>query len=174
MLRKTFVWHIWRVVLAIAAFASMIAMIMAIAFVTFTLYVLTSAHHLLSLPGMAILACAVVLMARDEISYMIESAVWSRVQAGALLTCISGHVENESGWLLVVESKDQQRGLQRVRQVFSGYRRPVRVLRVIASDGDDLYIGWDCKSFPLQSNGQVKWRDGRWYTFSKHMFPTIR
>lgn len=174
MLRKTFVWLVWRVVFAIAAVASMIAMIVAIAFVTFTLYVLTSAHHLLSLPGMAILACAIVLMARDEMSNMIESALWSRVQAGALLTCISGHVENESGWLLLMESKDQHKGFQRVRQFFSGYRRPVRVIRVIASDGDELYIGWDCKSFPLQSNGQVKWRDGRWYTFSKQLFPTIR
>lgn len=170
LIRKTIVWHTVRVALAMIGTIATVAMIIGICFVTYALYVITSTQHLLSLPGMAILACAIVLMARDELSVSFDDFVWTRLQSSTLQKCISGSFTTESGWLVLAQPKQPVTGIRRLKRIFGGHRRPLRVLRVVADDGEEVYIGWDFKTMLSQSDGHVKLSDGEIYEYVKQMF----
>ena len=170
LIRKTFVWHVVRAVLAMVGAIATVAMMIGICFVTYTLYVITSTQHLLSLPGMAILACAIVLMARDELTISFDDFVWTRLQSSTLQKCISGSFTTESGWLVLHQPKQPVTGIRRLIRIVGWHKRPLRVLRVVADDGEEVYIGWDFKSMQSQIDGQVKLSDGKCYKYRKQLF----
>jgi len=147
-----------------------VAMIISIGFVTYTIYVVTSAQRLLSLPGMAILACAIVLMTRDEISINIDDFIWSRIQASTLRNCISGSYQSESGWLVLAPPKQPISAVRRFLRSVSGQKRHIRVLRVVSNDGEEVYFGWDFRTMHSYTDGQIKLPDGKCYEYVKQLF----
>ena len=147
-----------------------VAMIISIGFVTYTIYVVTSAQHLLSLPGMAILACAIVLMTRDELAVSIDDFIWSRIQASTLRKCISGSYQAESGWLVLALPKQPRSPIRRFLRSVGGQKRQVRVLRIVADDGEEVYIGWDFRTMHSHTDGQIKLPDGKCYEYVKQLF----
>lgn len=159
-----------RTALAVVGAIATITMIIGIVLLTFTIYVVTSAKQLLSLPGMAILACAVVLMARDELTASIEESIWVRLQASTLRSCISGWVACESGWLIFSQPREPSSGIRRFLRFTGGNKRPLRVLRVVADDGEVMFIGWDIKTMYTESDGQVRLPDGKRYNYVKQSF----
>lgn len=169
-MRKTIVWHAVRAALAMIGAMATVVMIIGIGFLTFTIYVMTSAQHLLSIPGMAILACAIVLMARDELTTSFDDFVWTRLQSSTLQKCISGRFTTESGWLVLAQPKQSSTGIRRLLPILGGHKRQIRVLRVIAGDGEEVFIGWDFRTMHSQSDGQVKLPDGKCYDYVKQLF----
>lgn len=175
LIRKTIVWHAMRAALAMIGAMATVVMIIGIGFLTFAIYVMTSAQHLLSIPGMAILACAIVLMARDELTTSFDDFVWAGLQSSTLQKCISGSFKTESGWLVLAQPKQPLAGIPRLVRFLGGRKRPIRVLRVVGDDGDEIYIGWDFRTMPAQSDGQVKLPDGTCYVYEKNScFTQIR
>lgn len=170
LVRKTIVWHTVRLALAVTGILVAAVMLIVIGCVTFSIYVMTSTHHLLSLPGMAILACALSLLARDELAVLTDDFIWINVQVPTLKTCISGQYASESGWLVNAEGKHPLSGIRRVVRLLKGFKRPVRVMRVVANDGDVSFIGWDFRTMHIESDDNVVMSDGTRYSYVKHLF----
>ena len=168
--KKSLVWHVANSAILAAGFLGGVAMVVAISLVTFSLYIVTSAAHLLSLPGMAVLSCALVLLARDELSGSWDAFVWQNVRIAAIKTCIRGRYTYQSGWLIADMDTPPKAAFMRFIARLSPGKRPARVIKVMADDGEAFVVGWDVRSIPMRTDGGVSHPNGQSFRFVKHLF----
>jgi len=168
--KKSLVWHVAYSATLTLGFLGGVAMVTAIGLVTFTLYMVTSAAHLLSLPGMAVLSCALVLLARDELSDSWDAFIWQKLKIAAITSCIHGRFTYQSGWLIAEMDTPQKAAFMRFIARLTHSKKPTRVVRVLSDDGEVFIVGWDVRPMPMRADGRISHPNGQVFRFEKHLF----
>jgi hypothetical protein len=168
--KKSLVWHVAYSAILTAGIFGGVAMVTAIGLVTFTLYIVTSAAHLLSLPGMAVLSCALVLLARDELSGSWDAFIWQKLKIATIKSCIRGSFTYQSGWLIAEMDTPQKAAFMRFIARLTHSKKPIRVVKVKSDDGEVFIVGWDVRPMPMRADGAISHPSGQSYRFEKHLF----
>lgn len=168
--KKSLIWHLAQSAILAVGILGGAAMVIGISFVTFTLYIVTGAAHLLSLPGMAILACAVVLLARDELSGIADAFLWQKFRISVIRTCIRGSFTYQSGWLIAENNNAPTVAFTRFIARLIPNKKSVRVMKVTADDGEVFVVGWDVRPLPMHDDGVIWHPNGQKFRFVKHLF----
>jgi hypothetical protein len=169
--QKTVVWKCANFAFWLTNVLKGLAMISGICIFTFSLYITTSSYHLLSLTGMALIACVIVLLIKDELSGILDAFVWNYVKSSVLLKCVQGSFTHESGWMISDMPDSPKNGMSRFMSIFKATEHPKRVLKVIADDGESFAIGWDFRPLALSSDKSVQLTKGHRHQFVKQLFP---
>ncbi len=170
LFKKTLVWHVAHIAIVAAGLLGGVAMVVGISLVTFALYIFTSAAHLLSLPGMAVLACALVLLAKDELSESWDAFIWHNVRLVAIKACIRGNFAHQSGWLIPQIDGHPKAAFMRYVARLSPRKKPLRVIKVEADDGEVFIVGWDIRPIPMRVDGGIVHPNGQSFRFEKQLF----
>ena len=168
--KKSLAWHVANTAILTAGFLGGMVMVVAISLVTFAMYIVTSAAHLLSLPGMAVLACALVLLARDELFDSWEAVVWQNIKVVGIKACIQGSFSHQSGWLIAEMNAPPDIAFLRYIARLSPRKKPIRVIKVVADDGEMFVVGWDIRPMPMHTDGNVLYHKGQSFRFEKQLF----
>jgi hypothetical protein len=120
---------------------------------------------------MALIACVIVLLIKDELSGILDAFVWNYVKSSVLLKCVQGSFTHESGWMISDMPDSPKNGMSRFMSIFKAMEQPKRVLKVIADDGESFAIGWDFRPLALSSDKNVQLTKGHRHQFVKQLFP---
>ena len=168
--QKTVVWKWVNFAFWLANVFKGLAMIVGICTFTFSLYITASSYHLLSLTGMVLIACVIVLLAKDELSGAFDAIVWDHIRSRVLRGCIQGSFTDESGWMITDNRTDSTRGLPRFLSMFKAVNHPRRVLKVVADDGESFVIGWDFRPLALSIDTNTVMVRGQIQRYVKQLF----
>lgn len=119
---------------------------------------------------MAILACAIVLLVRDEVAGTFDESIWTHLYCVVLRGCIVGKFTYESGWLVSFDVEAPRSRISKFVNKFGGRRQPRRVLHIISDENEELYVGWDMRPIYSCGDGIAKSPNGKSYRFSKQLF----
>lgn len=153
--KKTVVWHLVNALLGVAGFLGGLALIVGIGLVTFTIYIVTGSAHLLSITSMAILACTLVLLARDELASTLDEVIWNNLKTYALRSCVRGGFTCQSGWLVADTDASTYTFFKRFLSRIHARKYPIRVLKVIAEDGECFVISWELRPMPMSTDSAI-------------------
>ena len=168
--QKTVVWKWANFAFWLANVVKGLAMIFGICTFTFSLYITAGSYHLLSLTGMVLIACVIVLLAKDELSGAFDAIVWDSIRSRVLRGCIQGSFTDESGWMITDSRVESTRVLPRFLAMFKAVNHPRRVLKVVADDGEIFVIGWDFRPLALSIDTSSVMVKGQSQRFVKHLF----
>jgi hypothetical protein len=168
--QKTVVWKWANFSFWLANVVKGLAMILGICIFTFSLYIVAGSYHLLSLTGMVLIACVIVLLAKDELSGSFNAIVWDQIRSRVLRGCIQGSFTDESGWMITDNRVESTRGLPRFLSMFKAVNHPRRVLKVVADDGESFVIGWDFRPVALSIDTSTVMVRGQSQRFVKQLF----
>lgn len=168
--RKTVVWKWATFAFWLANLLKGLAMICGICLFTFSLYITAGSYHLVSLTGMVLIACVIVLLIKDELSGLFDALVWDYCKARVLHNCIQGSFTAVSGWMVTDRREESKRGLSRFLLLFKSSNHPKRVLKVIADDGERFIIGWDFRPVAMHSDDSIEQTKGNTLRFVKQLF----
>lgn len=126
---------------------------------------------MLSLPAMAILACAVVLLVRDEVANLTLDYVWNFITVPVLTQCVNGSSLIEDGWWIQSDISGPKRSmLSRIQAMLAPRGKASRALRLKTSDDETFVLLWNLKPIPLDVHGHFIDPKGIKWEFSKQMF----
>jgi hypothetical protein len=169
--QKTVVWKWANFAFWLANVVKGLAMIIGICAFTFSLYITAGSYHLISLTGMVLIACIIVLLAKDELSGAFDAIVWDHIRSRVLRGCIQGSFTDESGWMITDKRTDSIRGLPRFMSMFKAGYHPRRVLKVVADDGESFVFGWDFRPLALSIDTNSVMVKGHSLRYVKQLFP---
>jgi hypothetical protein len=119
---------------------------------------------------MVLIACVIVLLAKDELSGAFDAIVWDHIRSRVLRWCILGSFTDESGWMITDNRTDSIRGLPRFLSMFKAVNHPRRVLKVVADDGESFVIGWDFRPLALSIDINAVMVKGHSQRYVKQLF----
>ena len=168
--QKTVVWKWANFAFWLANVVKGLAMIFGICTFTFSLYITAGSFHLVSLTGMVLIACVIVLLTKDELSGACDAIVWDLIRSRLLRGCIQGSFTDESGWMITDNRVESARGVTRFLSMFKAVNHPKRVLKVMADDGESFVIGWDFRPLALSIDMSTVMVKGQNQRFVKQLF----